>query len=156
MDSYIVSRNAGFEEIDIPTMGRKKTKEEQIEGLTHLPYMQWNEWIQKLSDYKYGIHLMRTHAAGTFALNCAYLGIPCVGYNGLDTQEKCHPNTTVDVGNLVTATEILKELKNNHVFYKSCSENAYENYLKYYHEDIFNNTFKKQLEVLVMGLPGNP
>ena len=43
---------------------------------------------------------MRTHAAGTFAMNCGFHGIPCVGYNGLDTQEILHPPTTVDIGDL--------------------------------------------------------
>jgi hypothetical protein len=44
----------------------------------------------KLNEFKYGIHLMRTEAAGTFAIICAFLGIPWGGYEGLDTQESLH------------------------------------------------------------------
>ena len=39
--------------------------------------------------------MMRTHAAGTFALNCSYLGIPCIGYKGLDTQSTLHPDLSL-------------------------------------------------------------
>ena len=86
---------------------------------------------------------MRTHAAGTFALNYAYLGIPCIGYKGLDTQELCHPDLTVEVGSLGHAKELLGELKNNSYFYDKMSTLAKENYKTYYHENIFNSTFKK-------------
>ena len=86
---------------------------------------------------------MRTHAAGTFALNCAYLGIPCIGYKGLDTQEKCHPSLTVELGDLVTAKKMLTLLKTDKHFYDLCSKTAKENYIKYFHEDKFNPTGKK-------------
>ena len=83
---------------------------------------------------------MRTHAAGTFALNCAYLGIPCIGYEGLDTQEKCHPNLTVKLGDLVTAKKKLTLLRNDKHFYTECSITSKLNYNKYFHEDKFNPT----------------
>ena len=145
-DSYIVSQELDCE-IFIPTMGRKIKGEEQMPNLNHLPYMKWVEWIKTLNQFKYGIHLMRTHAAGTFALNCAYLGIPCIGYEGLDTQEKCHPDLTVKLGDLKKAKELIKKLRNNKEFYLSCSNKAKINYKKYFHEDIFNSTVKKQLKI---------
>lgn len=80
---------------------------------------------------------MRTHAAGTFALNCAYLGIPCIGYKGLDTQELCHPELTVNVGNLGHAKELIKELNNNSEFYNECSKQSKNYYNMYYHENNF-------------------
>ena len=106
-------------------------------NLHHLPYMNWVEWIKTLNKFKYGVHLMRTHAAGTFALNCAYLGIPCIGYEGLDTQEKCHPNLTVKLGDLSSAKNILLKLKSDKKFYQECSQVAIENYKKYYNEKVF-------------------
>ena len=75
-DSYMIVQEADCP-IHIPSMGRKIEGEEQMSNLNHLPYMNWVEWIKTLNTFKYGIHMMRTHAAGTFALNCAYLGIPC-------------------------------------------------------------------------------
>ena len=141
-DSYIVAQEADCP-IYIPSMGRKIKGEEEMPNLNHLPYMSWLEWIKELNKFKYGIHLMRTHAAGTFALNCAYLGIPCIGYEGLDTQEKCHPNLTVKLGDLVEAKKKIIELKNNKDWYKECSKIAKFNYKQYFHEDKFNPTGKK-------------
>ena len=135
-DSYIVA-NSQFEEVTAPTMGRKQEGEEQL--ITLLPYMNWKEWIHKLNEFKIGVHLMRTHAAGTFALNCAYLGIPCIGYKGLDTQEKCHPQLTVEVGNIVHAKELIKQLNTDVTFYKECSKQAKEMYTTYYDESKFKS-----------------
>tara|TARA_R110000744_G_scaffold188174_1_gene307475 strand:+ start:895 stop:1788 length:894 start_codon:yes stop_codon:yes gene_type:complete len=135
-DSYIVAQEANCP-IFIPSMGRKIEGEEQMENLNHLPYMNWVEWIKSLNNFKYGIHLMRTHAAGTFALNCAYLGIPCIGYEGLDTQEICHPDLTVKLGDLTTAKEKLNRLKTDKHFYDLCSEIAKFGYENNYQEKNF-------------------
>ena len=124
-DSYIVASQE-FDKIYAPSMGRRQPGEEQL--LTHLPYMTWKEWIHKLNEFKYAIHLMRTHAAGTFALNCAYLGIPCIGYEGLDTQEELHPHLTVKDGDIASAKQYAKDLKNDEDFYELCSTSSRENY----------------------------
>ena len=136
-DSYIVAQEADCP-IYIPSMGRKIEGEEQMPNLNHLPYMNWVEWIKTLNNFKYGVHLMRTHAAGTFALNCAYLGIPCIGYEGLDTQEICHEDLTVKLGDLVTAKEKLTRLKTDKHWYNKCSQTAKEQYKKYYQENKFS------------------
>tara|TARA_R110001599_G_scaffold108883_1_gene272156 strand:+ start:435 stop:1361 length:927 start_codon:yes stop_codon:yes gene_type:complete len=141
-DSYIVAQEADCP-IYIPSMGRKIEGEEQMPNLNHLPYMKWVEWVKTLNQFKYGIHLMRTHAAGTFALNCAYLGIPCIGYEGLDTQEKCHPDLTIKLGDLKKAKELIKELKNNEEFYLSCSSKAKENYNNLFKESVFIKKIKR-------------
>lgn len=143
-DSYIVAREI-VDNVVAPSMGRKQPGEEQL--LSHLPYMDWKEWMHKLNQFKIGVHLMRTHAAGTFALNCAYLGIPCIGYEGLDTQSKCHPNTTVKVGDILEARKIIRKLKDDESFYNKCSQEAISNYKKHFHEDKFNTTWKKQFKV---------
>ena len=145
-DSYIVAQEFDCE-IHAPSMGRKIANENWMDGLNHLPYMNWVEWIHTLNKYKFGVHLMRTHAAGTFALNCAYLGIPCIGYEGLDTQMNCHPDCTVKVGDITHAKQIAEKLRKDEKFYLYCSNNAKESYKKYYHENQFNTTFKKQLKV---------
>ena len=98
-DSYMVARKIG-NPIVAPSMGRKQELESQIEDIQYLPYMSWRDWISNLGQYNIGIHLMRTHAAGTFAMNCGFHGIPCIGYKGLDTQQIIHPNTTISVGDL--------------------------------------------------------
>jgi hypothetical protein len=85
---------------------------------------------------------MRTHAAGTFALNCAYLGIPCIGYKGLDTQMICHPDLTVEVGDLDAARKISTKLRNDEEFYLYSSKVCKENYNTYYTEKQFLEKFK--------------
>jgi len=87
---------------------------------------------------------MRTHAAGTFALNCAYLGIPCIGYEGLDTQEICHPLTTVKVGDLERANELVEKLKKPD-FYKLCSKTALKRYNAEYKEDKWLTRFNSMI-----------
>ena len=133
-DSYIVARSE-YEKVYAPSMGRKQDGEEQM--LSLLPYMSWKDWIHKLNEFKIGVHLMRTHAAGTFALNCAYLGIPCIGYRGLDTQETCHPDLTVNIGDLNHAKQLIKKLSNDHTFYNDCSKQAKELYKTHYDESKF-------------------
>jgi len=145
-DSYITAQEFGTD-IFVPSMGRKIEGEEGIPGLNHLPYMNWVEWIYELNKRKYAVHLMRTHAAGTFALNCAYLGIPCIGYKGLDTQEICHPETTVELGDITKAKQIAKKLRKDEKFYLYCNKITKDKYKEIYHEDKFNNTFQKQFKI---------
>ena len=143
-DSYIAASEIS-DKIYAPSMGRKQPQEEQL--VTHLPYLNWKDWIHKLNEFKIGVHLMRTHAAGTFALNCAYLGIPCIGYRGLDTQQKCHPQTTVEIGDIGKAKEILKKLDSDKEFYDIISSSVKANYNQFYNEDKFNTTFQEQFKV---------
>ena len=144
-DSFMVANSIG-EEVYSPKMGQRQEGEEQL-GLKQLPYMNWVDWIKTLNNFKYAVHLMKTHAAGTFALNCAYLGIPCIGYEGLDTQELCHPDLSVQIGDVLSAREKIHKLKNDQEFYDHCSRTALLNYKKYYHEDQFNTTWKEQFKI---------
>ena len=146
-DSYIIAQKLECP-IYIPSMGRKIEMEEQMENLNHLPYMNWVEWIKTLNKFKIGIHLMRTHAAGTFALNCAYLGIPCIGYEGLDTQEKCHPELTVKLGDLEEAKNFITLLNEDEKFYNHCSHASKQYYKKYYSEEKFNKKINNLLASL--------
>ena len=95
LDSYLIA-HAVNEPITNVSMGRKQPEEDMIPDIKYLPYMSWREWINECGKYKVGIHMMRTHAAGTFSMNLAYHGTPCLGYYGLDTQDLLHPQTTVE------------------------------------------------------------
>ena len=141
-DSYIVAQKAKCP-IFIPSMGRKKDEEERMPGLNHIPYVTWKNWIELLNNFKYGVHLMRTHAAGTFALNCAFLGIPCIGYKGLDTQSTCHPDLTVNLGDLVEAKKLMTKLKSDKDFYDHCSNTSKKLYKKHYSESKFKKKWKE-------------
>jgi len=133
-ESYIVAQ-----EFDIPIWGQTshamRDNEDQL--FNHLPRVTWIEWMQQLSTFKYAIHLMPTVAAGTFSLNCAYFGIPCIGNNKVDTQRLCHPELSVDVNDLDTARTLAIRLRDDQEFYNNCSKMALENYKKYYNIDIW-------------------
>ena len=144
-DSYMVAREIG-DPIVAPSMGRKQKQEDLIEDIQYLPYLTWREWIDNLSQYNIGVHLMRTHAAGTFAMNCGFHGIPCIGYNGLDTQELIHPHTTVEVGDLEKAKMLAKKLKKDKEFYDVCSENAIERFANHYTEESWKQNWEKTNE----------
>jgi hypothetical protein len=140
-DSYIVAREIGYP-ITAPSMGRKQDQEDAIEDIHYMPYYNWREWINVLSQFHIGVHLMRTHAAGTFAMNCGFHGIPCIGYKGLDTQETLHPLTTVEIGDLETAKYLGKKLKDDEDFYKECSETTLEMFKKFYTEEAWLKNWK--------------
>ena len=142
-DSYMVARNIG-DPIHSPSMGRKQEQEDLIEDIKYLDYMDWRDWIMTLGDYNIGVHLMRTHAAGTFAMNCAFHGIPCIGYRGLDTQEVLHPSTTVEVGDIYSAQIYGDKLKNDNDFYKECSETAKNKFNEFYTEEAWKENWNKQ------------
>ena len=144
-DSYIVAREIG-DPIHAPSMGRKQKMESEIEDIKYLPYLNWREWIDNLSQYNIGVHLMRTHAAGTFAMNCAFHGIPCIGYKGLDTQETCHPLTTVQVGELDKAVELAKMLKEQKKFYDLCSEASIKRFKETYTEKKWLENWNRQFK----------
>jgi hypothetical protein len=142
--SYMMAQNFN-NPIYVPTMHAKRDGEEQLDNLHHLPYMNWFLWMKSLSTFRYGMHLMPTVAAGTFSLNCAYFGIPCIGNELVDTQKICHKELSVDVNDLQKIGELIDRLKNDNDFYNQCSSICKENYLKYYHESAFLEKMKSIL-----------
>lgn len=133
--SYVVADEFECEKW-IPSMHNKRINEESITDLNHLEYKTWIDWIKNLSTFKYGIHLMPTIAAGTFSLNCAFLGIPCIGNNKVDTQLKCFPYTAVDPEDIEGARILAQQLKVP-TFYTKVSEYAKEEYRRSFHVDVW-------------------
>jgi len=136
MESFIIAS-----EFNLPTWAQTShaTRKEEWHLVEHLPRVTWIEWMQQLSTFKYAVHLMPTVAAGTFSLNCAYFGIPCIGNNKVDTQRLCHPELAVDVNDLKTARNLAIRLRDDQEFYNECSKTALENYKKYYNIDIWKS-----------------
>lgn len=146
-DSYICAREFNVP-IWAPSMGRKVEGEEQIEDINYLQYMNWIEWIKTLSTFKYGIHLMPTAGAGTFNMNCSYLGIPCIAYNELDTQYQLHPELSVNPGDVQTAKKLVRKLRDDKDFYTECSVKTKELYIKYHSEEVFKADMNEKLSTL--------
>ena len=143
MDSYLVASEVDEQMYGV-SMGRKQEQEDQIDDIKYLPYMSWREWINHIGQYKVGVHLMRTHAAGTFSMNFSYHGTPVIGYKGLDTQELLHPQTTIEVGDLVKARDIIRKLYEDEDFYQECSEQTKYLFNKHYSEEAWLEHWRKE------------
>ena len=138
-DAWVISN-----EFDLPKYGFKsgKYKEgEDINGINYLPWMDWHTFIYELSKCKYGIQTYQS-SAGQFPLNCAYLGIPCIGYNDVNTQVYLHPDLSVDRGDIENARRLANNLQENKEFYHECSKGAKLMYDKLYTEEVFLKRWK--------------
>ena len=139
IDSYMVAR-----ELDLPiyaiTSGRKKLNEEAL-GINHIPWTTWLGWMEQLSQFKYGVQF-GIGGAGSFNLNCGYLGIPCIGLKELESQNLCFPDLSIGDVDLKKGKELILKLKNDQDFYNHCSVVAQENYTKYFAVDKFYTTVK--------------
>ena len=134
-ESYMVASEFG-----LPIWGQeshaKRVNEGAMDNLNHFPRMSWIDWMRQVSKFKYAVHLMPTVAAGTFALNCAYFGIPVIGNEKVDTQRLLHPNLSVDVSDIESAMMMVEMLKDP-TFYKKQSEEAKDNYHTYYTKELW-------------------
>lgn len=142
-ESFIVAQ-----EFEVPIWGQTshatRNGEEQL--INQLPRVLWVDWMKQLSSFKYAVHLMPTVAAGTFSLNCAYFGIPCIGNYKVDTQRLCHPDLSVDVENIETAAYLAQRLLTESDFYEECSKVAKDNYKKYYSREVFSKQINNILQ----------
>ena len=139
-DSYIVGKILS-DDITSPTTGRMKPDEPEFLDIKHLPWVQWLDWMYELSKHKYGVQL-GTAAAGTFNLNCAYLGIPCIAYNNVNTQKYLHPDLSVPDGDIKQARKLAEKLRVDEDFYLHCSKTAKSNYEQHYSEKVFKQNIK--------------
>lgn len=143
-NSLIVSQVAN-EKIKAPQMGRMDKAELNLQEIEHLPYLQWTDWIDELNKSKYGVHLNPNTIGGTFNLNCAYLGIPCIGNKEANTQKLCFPQTSVYHDDIKSAKKIMHRLSTDREFYRQVGEDAKNNYIKYFKENVYSETWNKIL-----------
>ena len=139
--SYFIAQQ--FEnDIWIQSSHSKRLNEDRLDNLNHLERVPWLDWVNNLSRYRYAVHLMPTVAAGTFSLNCAYWGIPCIGNDKVDTQRLCFPDLSVDIDDVDSAMKCAIKLKDES-FYDEVSEKSKELYKKYYSVEAWKENFNK-------------
>ena len=144
-DAWIISN-----EFDMPKYGFKagKYKEgEDINGINYLPWMQWDQFMLELSKCKYGIQTYQS-SAGQFPLNCAYLGIPCIGYNDVNTQRDLFPSLSVDRGDIVAARRLANQLQTDKGWYREMAKIAKFNYNQWYKEEKFLENWNEIIKKL--------
>ena len=144
-DAWVISN-----EFDMPKYGFKagKYKEgEDINGINYLPWMQWDQFMLELSKCKYGIQTYQS-SAGQFPLNCAYLGVPCIGYNDVNTQIDLFPDLSVDRGDIIAARKLANKIQNDVAFYNEVSTKSQSLFTKLYKEDKFLKNWNKIIKEL--------
>ena len=134
--------------VDIPPMGESRMPKDSWEmadnlGVNYLQYMTWAEWMYNLSRYKIGYMMSSATASGSFALNCAYLGIPCIGYDDINTQKDLFPDLSIKRGDIQHARRLANNLVQNDDFYNRVSTKAKELYNELYKEDKFLEKWEK-------------
>ena len=137
----LIAHNADMP-IDIPPMGESRMPKDSWEmaenvGVNYLEYMMWKEWIENISQYKYGYFLVPYIGAGTFPLNCAYHGIPCIGDKRADTQKLLFPKLSIDHLDLEQAIKLTEKLSTDEEFYTEVSTYAKEVYKKEFSKEKF-------------------
>ena len=130
----LIAHNADMP-IDIPPMGESRMPKDSWEmapnlGINYLNYMSWVDWMYNLSRYKIGYMMSAASASGSFALNCAYLGIPCIGDKRADTQSILFPDLAIDVFDNKKALDLTLKLKKDLDFYIEVSNKAKRLYKK--------------------------
>ena len=130
----LIAHNADMP-IDIPPMGESRMPKDSWEmapnlGINYLKYMSWVDWMYNLSRYKIGYMMSSATASGSFALNCAYLGIPCIGDKRADTQSILFPDLAIDVFDNKKALDLTLKLKKDLDFYIEVSNKAKRLYKK--------------------------
>jgi hypothetical protein len=146
-ESYIVASEFKTE-VYAQESHAKRDNEQLVGGIKHLPRMIWVDWMKNLSTYKYAVHLMPTIAAGTFSLNCAYFGIPCIGNREVDTQKLCHSNLAIDINDVEYAVGLAKKLREDQSFYEDCSYQAKNNYKLFYSIDEWKERMTNTLKAI--------
>ncbi len=141
----ILAHNTGMP-IDIPPMGESRMPKDSWDmadnlGVNYLKYMSWTEWMYNLNRYKIGYMLVPAVASGSFALNCAYLGIPCIGDKRADTQRILFPDLAIDVFDNQKALELTLKLKNDLAFYNEVSMKA---------KTLYNKEFTKEKMINIL------
>lgn len=147
LNSLLVAKHLNCP-IWLPSTGRKKDGENNIKEINHFPWMLWVDWMKQLSSFKYAIHLNPNTIAGSFNLNCAYWGIPCVGNIHQDTQFKCFPDLSFEPDDLESSKKSIIKLKEDKDFYNQCSQDSMKNYKKYFSEKKYLLKMNKIFDII--------
>jgi len=145
IDSYMIAMEI-TDDIWAPKTGRMKDEEQGL-PINHLDWVNWLEFMYELSKHKYAVQL-GTPSAGSFNLNCSYLGIPCIGYNDVNTQKILHPSLSVEEGDMGRARILAKKLRDKE-FYNQCSIETKNLYEEKYSERVFLNTINKIIKEVI-------
>jgi hypothetical protein len=127
----------------VQTSHSSRLGEDQIPDLNIIPRVYWFDWMKIISTFKYAVHMMPTIAAGTFSLNCAYFGIPCIGNIDVDTQRICFPDLSFRSEDIYNARLAAKKLYEDKKFYEDVSHQSKINYINHFSKNQYLSHLKK-------------
>jgi len=138
--------------IVMQSMGQSQDNEAQYipllvkkQPFVKLPYLPWKEWMRLLSNAKYGINMMTAVACGTFSMNCAALGVACIGNKEFDTQRDLFPELSIASHDIKTGKELLKRLVEDEDFYNKQIKYAQKK-VEEYDVDVIKKEMLKEFE----------
>ena len=107
-------------------------------------YLQFEQLLELLSNQYCVLETYMIHSYGRLTVECAALGVPCVGTNLISSMRRCFPDLCYDVNDISKMRTILFKLLNDRDFYNDTAKSAIDK--SYYYS--FDNCSKLLLEFL--------
>ncbi len=118
--------------IGIPTMRNALVKDndtfvnEMFKVNTQVyPYVEQKDWLPILNRYQVAVHLANETGTGQLQIQCACLGVPCIGTKDIDLQSYLFPELTIDNSELEEGRILMKRLMNDKTFFSQVMTEAY-------------------------------
>lgn len=107
-------------------------------------YLQFEQLMDLTSRSYFALETYMIHSYGRYTIECAAMGVPCIGTNLISSMRKCFPNLTHNVNDSCKISEIIKDLINDQEFYTEVAKKGIER-SNYYS---FENCSKLMLDFL--------
>jgi len=106
------------------------------------------EYNKILSKFKIALNLTPMAIGGSFPLQCAMVGVPCVGWDNSHTLKKCFPDLVAPYGDFESLRIILNKLNTEDDFYNKVASQARHIFLKEYNIE----EYKKNMNLIFNSL----
>ena len=123
--SLDIAKEAKDYTIVFPSMGRSQENELNYLPLlipsgkfAKIPFVNWDSWVDVISQCEFGINMMTAIACGTFTVLCAACGVLCIGNEEFDPQKRLFPNLSIKSHEITKGKELLKRLMEDSEFRK--------------------------------------
>ena len=99
----------------------------------YIDHMPFSELMQVTAKLFFAIETYTIHSYGRFSIECAALGIPCIGCELVSSLKHCFPRLTTKSNDLIAIHDLSMQLIHDHNFYKDIVATAQEkvNYYSY-------------------------
>jgi len=138
--AIILAKNSGLQHIDFLTQNhtpQQRDQEQQYYAkLGHanvlIPKSTYHKYLDRLSHCKMAVNMEPNHNGSKFVVDCAMMGVPCIGSNTVSTMQILFPTLAIDPYNMDAAVEYMHRLQNDPVNYSNIIKYAQEK-VKFFH-----------------------